>query len=91
MEYSYGEKNIYYNYLDGSKMRRLFHLCSILLLSILILNPNLLLYTVNVDIFVQYICSRISRRALHARKYDVSENYNHERTNRNKQHMRENV
>ena len=29
--------------------------------------------TVNVEIFVQYIFSRISRRALDARKYDVSE------------------
>ena len=29
--------------------------------------------------------------ALDARKFDVSENYNHKRTNRNKQHMRENL
>ena len=31
------------------------------------------IYTVNVEIFAQYIFSRISRMALHARKYDVSE------------------
>ena len=49
------------------------------------------MYTVNVEIFAQYIFSRISRRALDARKNDVSENYNHNRTNRNKQHMRENL
>ena len=30
-------------------------------------------------------------RASDARKFDVSENYNHNRTNRNKQHMRENL
>ena len=29
--------------------------------------------------------------ALDARKLDVSENYNHNRTNGNKQHMRENL
>ena len=34
--------------------------------------------TVNVDIFAQYIFSRISRRALDARKFDQN------RTNRNK-------
>ena len=38
--------------------------------------------TVNVEIFAQYISSRISRRAIDARKFDVSENYNHNRTNR---------
>ena len=37
----------------------------------------------NVEIFAQYIFSRISRRALDARKFDVSENYNQNRTNRN--------
>ena len=47
--------------------------------------------TVNVEIFAQYIFLRISRRALDARKFDVSENYNHNRTNRNKQLMRENL
>ena len=47
--------------------------------------------TVNVEIFAQYIFSRISRRALDARKFNVSENYNQNRTNRNKQHMRENL
>ena len=29
--------------------------------------------------------------ALDARKFDVSENYNHNRIDRNKQHMRENL
>ena len=38
--------------------------------------------TVNVDIFAQYIFSLISRRALDARKFDVSENYYHNGTNR---------
>ena len=32
------------------------------------------IYTVNIDIFVQYI---FARRVLHARKFDVSKNYNH--------------
>ena len=41
------------------------------------------LSTVNVDIFAQYIFSRISRRALDARKYDLSEKVNHYRPNRN--------
>ena len=41
--------------------------------------------------FAQYIFSRISRRASDARKFDVSENYNQNRTNRNKEHMRENL
>ena len=31
--------------------------------------------------FAQYIFSRISCRAIDARKFDVSENYNHNRTN----------
>ena len=35
------------------------------------------LNTVNVEIFAQYIFSLISRRALDARKYDVSEKMNH--------------
>ena len=42
--------------------------------------------TVNVDIFAQDIFSCISHRALDVRKFDVSENYNHNRINRNKQH-----
>ena len=46
--------------------------------------------TVNVEIFAQYIFSRISRRAIDARKFDVSENYNHNRTNRIKWYVREN-
>ena len=47
--------------------------------------------TVNVEIFAQDIFSRISRRASDARKFGVSENYNHNRTNRNKQNMHENL
>ena len=47
----------------------------------------LVLTTVNVEISAQYIFSRISRRALDARKFDVSENYNHNKTNRNNQYM----
>ena len=46
--------------------------------------------TVNVEIFAQYIFSRISSRVSDARKFDVSENHTHNRTNRNKQHIREN-
>ena len=33
-------------------------------------------YTVNVEMFAQYIFSRISRRVVDARKYDVSEKLN---------------
>ena len=40
-------------------------------------------HTVNVEIFAPYIFLRISRRALDARKYDVSEKMNHYRSNRN--------
>ena len=47
--------------------------------------------TVNVDIFTQNIFLRISRRALDARKFDVSENYNHDRTSRIKWSVRENL
>ena len=43
--------------------------------------------TVNVEIFAEYIFSRISRRALDARKFDVSENYNHNRTKFNTKKM----
>ena len=43
--------------------------------------PLTLACTVNVAIFAQYIFSRISRWDLDARKFDVSENYNHNRTN----------
>ena len=46
--------------------------------------------TVNVDIFALYIFSRISHRAIDVRKFDVSENYYHNRTNRINWHMREN-
>ena len=52
---------------------------------------TLYLHTVNVEIFAQYIFSRISCRDLDARKFGVSENYNHNTTNRNKLHMRENL
>ena len=39
--------------------------------------------TVNVEIFVQYIFSHISRMVLDVRKYDVSEILNHYKSNRN--------
>ena len=48
-------------------------------------------HTVNVEIFAQYIFSRISRMALCARKYDVSENLNHYASNRIKCYVRENL
>ena len=48
------------------------------------------LSTVNVEIFTQYIFSRISRRALDAQKFDVSETYYHNRTNRINWHMHKN-
>ena len=53
-------------------------------LYVMYLQANLVQFwlTVNVEIFAQYIFSRISRRAIGARKFDVSENYNHNRTNR---------
>ena len=38
--------------------------------------------TVNVDIFAQYIFSRISRSVSGVRKYDVSEEMNHYSANR---------
>ena len=47
--------------------------------------------TVNIDIFAQYIFSRISRMALDARKSDVSENYYHNRTGRINCYVRENL
>ena len=47
--------------------------------------------TVDVEIFAQYIFSRISRRAVDARKVDVSENYNHNRTIRINWYVRENI
>ena len=47
-----------------------------------LINYEICNITVNVEIFAQYIFSRISRRAIDARKFDVSENYNHNRTNR---------
>ena len=46
-------------------------------------------YTVNVEIFARYIFSFISRKAVEARKFDVSENYYHNRTNRINWHVRE--
>ena len=39
-------------------------------------------HTVNVEIFAQYIYSCISRMALDARKYDVSDNLNYYRSKR---------
>ena len=45
-------------------------------------------YTVNVKIFAQYIFSRI---ALCARKYDVSEKINQNRTERTNSYLRENL
>ena len=47
-------------------------------------------YTVNVEVFAQYIFLRISCRALYARKFDVSEDYYHNRTNRINSYVREN-
>ena len=47
--------------------------------------------TVNIEIFMQYIFLRILRWALDARKFDVSENYYHNRTNRINWYMRENL
>ena len=44
--------------------------------------------TVNVEFFAQYI---FSRRALNACKFEVSENYYHNRTNRINWYMRENL
>ena len=38
------------------------------------LKESSLEHTVNIEMFAQYIFSRISRRALDAQKYDVSEN-----------------
>ena len=49
-----------------------------------------ILHTVNVEIFAQYIFSRISRMALHARKYDVSEKINETCTERTNSYLREN-
>ena len=42
-------------------------------------------------ILAQYIFSRISRRALDARKFDVGENYYHNRTNRINWYVREDL
>ena len=47
-----------------------------------ILTPHLALNTVNVEIFAQDIFSRISRRAVDARKYDVSEKIKYYSANR---------
>ena len=43
---------------------------------------NWLQATVNIDNFTQYIFLHIPHGASGAQKYDVSENYNHNRTNR---------
>ena len=47
--------------------------------------------TVNVEIFVQYIFSRILRMVSDARKYDVSKNINHFRLKGIRYKMRENI
>ena len=47
--------------------------------------------TVNVEIFAQYIFSRISRRVLGALKYDVSEKINRYGASRNNCYMREDL
>ena len=47
--------------------------------------------TVNVEIFAEYIFSRISRRAIDVRKFDVSENYNHNKTIRINWYVHENI
>ena len=47
------------------------------------MQKSFIVITVNVYIFRQYIFLGISRRALDARKFDVSENYYHNRTNKN--------
>ena len=39
-------------------------------------------YLIPTKIFTLYIFSYISRRALNVRKFDVSKNYYHKRTNR---------
>ena len=48
-------------------------------------------YTVNIEIFAQYICLRISSSILNVRKFDVSENCYHNRRNRIKWHVHENL
>ena len=47
--------------------------------------------TVNVEFFAQYIFSRILRMALDARKFDVCENYYHNRTSRINWYVRKNL
>ena len=47
--------------------------------------------TGNVEMFAQYIFSRISRRVLYARKYNLSEKINHNKSNRINCYMRENL
>ena len=48
----------------------------------------MLLPTVHIEIFAQYIFSRISPRAVDARKFDVSEMYYHNRRHRINWHVR---
>ena len=50
-----------------------------------------LIHTVNVEIYAQYIFSRISRMVPYARKYDVSENLNHYRLDGIRYKIRENM
>ena len=49
------------------------------------------LITVNVDIFAHDIFTRISRMVSDVRRYDVSENLNHYRTNKIRYKMRVNM
>ena len=51
----------------------------------------LVIYTVKVEICMQYIFLHILRRVLDARKYDVSEKINPYRANRINCYMRENL
>ena len=51
----------------------------------------IIVYTVNVEFFAQDMFSRNSRRALDMRKFDVSKNYYHNKTNRINWYVRENL
>ena len=47
--------------------------------------------TVNVDIFTQYTFLCILQRVFSGKKFDVSEKFNHNRTNRVKYYVRKNL
>ena len=49
------------------------------------------LYTVNIDIFAQYLFSHISRMVSDVRKYDVSENLDNYRLDRISYRLHENM